>query len=234
MSTEPGDAGVLQRHLAIEEAVAESPLIAGNHTQLMRDGPASFRAMFSAIEAATETINLEYFIFEDVESDGMHLGDLRAAKREAGVAVNVIYDSYGSKATPDAFFDRMKAAGVNVVEFNPLNPLEAKAGYSPNSRDHRKILIADGATAIVGGVNLSASYETIASGRPAAADGKPGEHWRDTDIQIDGPVVCPAAGVVPGDMGQAEGAAAFGYEHVPDGPGQGDCGGAVSRQHARQ
>src|SRR6476646_12150480 len=62
ISTEPGDAGVLQRHLAIEEAVAESPLIAGNRTQLLRDGPASFRAMFNAIQGATNHINLEYFI----------------------------------------------------------------------------------------------------------------------------------------------------------------------------
>ena len=44
LSTEPGDAGVLQRHLVIEEAMAESPPIAGNHKQLMRARPASLRA----------------------------------------------------------------------------------------------------------------------------------------------------------------------------------------------
>jgi len=186
LSTEPGDAGMLQRHLAIEEAVAESALIAGNRTQLLRDGPASFRAMFSAIQGASHHINLEYFIFEDVESEGMHLGDLLVAKREAGVAVNVIYDSFGSSATPDAFFDRLKKAGANVVEFNPVNPLEAKAGYSPNQRDHRKILIADGATAIMGGVNLSTTYQ---SNPPVTSGTKPAQHWRDTDIQIDGPAV---------------------------------------------
>ena len=125
ISTEPGDAGVLQRHLAIEEAVAESPLIAGNRTRILRDGPASFAAMFSAIQGATN-INLEYFIFEDVESEGVSLGDLLVAKRQAGVAVNVIYDSYGSSSTPTAFFDRLKEAGVNLVAFNPANPLEAK------------------------------------------------------------------------------------------------------------
>ena len=186
LSTEPGDAGRLQRHLAIEAAVAESALIAGNHTQLLRDGPASFRAMFSAIQAATSHINLEYFIFEDVESDGMHLGDLLVAKREAGIAVNVIYDSFGSSATPAAFFDRLKKAGANVVQFNPVNPLVAKAGYSPNQRDHRKILIADGATAIMGGVNLSTTYQ---SNQPATSGTKPALHWRDTAIQIDGPAV---------------------------------------------
>jgi len=186
LSTEPGDAGRLQRHLAIEEAVAGSALIAGNRTQLLRDGPASFRAMFSAIQGATHHINLEYFIFEDVESDGTHLGDLLVAKREAGVAVNVIYDSFGSTATPTAFFDRLKKAGANVVQFNPVNPLAAKAGYSPNQRDHRKILIADGATAIMGGVNLSTTYQR---NQPVTSGTKPALHWRDTAIQIDGPAV---------------------------------------------
>ena len=91
-----GDAGLLQRHTAYEEAISESPLIAGNRTRLLQDGPETFRAMFAAIQGATRHINLEYYIFEDVESDGAHLGDLLIAKQQAGVAVNVIYDSYGS------------------------------------------------------------------------------------------------------------------------------------------
>ena len=189
LSTEPGDAGILQRHIAIEEAVAESPLIAGNRTQLLRDGPESFRAMFSAIQGATNHINLEYFIFEDVESDGVMLGDLLVAKREAGVAVNIIYDSYGSGSTPTAFFDRLKQAGVNLVAFNPVNPLDTKVSYSLNDRDHRKILIADGATAIVGGVNLSTAYQSNPLGKSGAAKSASMDMWRDTDLKIEGPAV---------------------------------------------
>lgn len=189
ISTEPGDAGILRRHLAIEQAVAESPLIAGNRTRLLRDGPASFRAMFSAIEGASNNINLEYYIFEDVESDGKHLGDLLIAKHEAGVAVNVIYDSYGSGSTPAAFFDRLKKAGVNLVAFNPVNPLDAKVNYSLNDRDHRKILIADGTIGIVGGVNLSSTYQSNPIGKSGPPKGEPLEHWRDTDLEIEGPAV---------------------------------------------
>ncbi|HEY5083979.1 MAG TPA: hypothetical protein VII48_05630, partial [Rhizomicrobium sp.] len=69
-----GDSGLLQRHTAYEEAISESPLIAGNSTQLLRDGPQTFRAMFRAMQGATRDINLEYYIFEDVESDDAHLG----------------------------------------------------------------------------------------------------------------------------------------------------------------
>ena len=189
ISTEPGDAGVLQRHLAIEEAVAESPLIAGNRTRILRDGPASFAAMFSAIQGATSHINLEYFIFEDVESDGVSLGDLLVAKRQAGVAVNVIYDSYGSSSTPTAFFDRLKQADINLVAFNPVNPLDSKVSYSLNDRDHRKILIADGTTAIVGGVNLSTAYQSNPLGKSGPPKGGEMDPWRDTDLLIEGPAV---------------------------------------------
>ena len=181
--SEPGEAGLLQRHTAVEQAVAESPLIAGNRTQLLRDGPASFAAIFAAIRNARNNVNLEYYTFEDVTSGGETLGDLLVAKRQAGVVVNVLYDSYGSRGTPTAFLDRLKQAGVSLLVFNPLDPLDTRVPYAPNDRDHRKILIADGRTAVVGGVNLSTKYESH------PPDGATAEHWRDTDIQIDGPVV---------------------------------------------
>jgi cardiolipin synthase A/B len=177
------DSDVLQRHLAIEEAIAESPLVVGNRTRILRDGTATFSAMFAAIHSARDHVNLEYYIVEDVASGGEHLGDLLLAKRAQGVQVNVIYDSYGSNATPAAFFDRLKAGGINVVDFNAGNPLEV------DNRDHRKILVVDGATAIVGGVNLSADYEVQSLAKSGAIKGKPSEFVRDTDLQIDGPAV---------------------------------------------
>jgi cardiolipin synthase A/B len=185
----PGEDALLKRHLAIEQAVAENPLVAGAATRLSRDGPATFRAMFAAIGSAKKTINLEYYIFEDVESDGVHLGDLLLAKRAEGVVVNVIYDSYGSGDTPKAFFDRLRQGGVNVVEFNPVNPFKAKKAYSLNDRDHRKILVVDGATAMVGGVNLSTHYQSNPIGKSGGVAGVSEEHWRDTDLAITGPVV---------------------------------------------
>ncbi len=185
----PGQDALLQRHMAIEQAIVETPLVAGEATHLLKDGVITFRAMFAAIRSAKHSVNLEYFIFEDVESDGVHLGDLLLAKRQEGVAVNVIDDSFGSGDTPKAFFDRLRQAGVNVVEYNPLNPLKAKVGYSPNNRDHRKILVVDGATAIVGGVNLSTTYQPNPLGKSGNIPGEPAAHWRDTDLEITGPVV---------------------------------------------
>jgi len=188
LRTQAPDSDVLQRHLAIEETIAESPLMVGNRTRILHDGTATFSAMFAAIQSARDHINLEYYIFEDVESGGEHIGDLLLAKRAKGVQVNVIYDSYGSNATPAAFFDRLKAGGVNVVDFNPVNPLDANS-VSPDNRDHRKILVVDGTTAIVGGVNLSADYQIRPLAKSGAIEGKPSQFVRDTDLQIQGPAV---------------------------------------------
>jgi cardiolipin synthase len=181
---------LLQRHLAVEQAVADSPLFMGNRTAILRDGVATFRAMFQAIRSAKRSIDLEYYIFEDVESDG-DLGDLLIAKRAAGVTINILYDSYGSMDTPNPFLDRLKAAGINVLEFNPLNPFRARDTYSLNERDHRKILTVDGALAIMGGVNLYTAYQPHPNSGLVKSAGPANQHMRDTDLLIEGPAVLP-------------------------------------------
>ena len=198
------NAGTVERHLAIEQVIAESPLFTGNSVQILQDGRETFPAMFDAIRGAHQYIDLEYYIFEDVDCNGTRLGDLLISKRHEGVEINVIYDAVGSIATPSDFLTRLQQAGVTLVQFNPLNPLKAKAHYSINDRDHRKMLIADGAVVILGGVNLSSTYESAPRGQasPPAPDTEGGaptsktesaekshEVWRDIDVEISGPVV---------------------------------------------
>ena len=190
----------LQRHLAIEGEVAETPLVAGNRVAVLRNGENTFRAMFAAIRGAKSHINLEYYILENVESDGQKLSDLLLAKTHEGVGVNIIYDSYGSDNTAAAFFQTLKDGGANLVSFNPVNPLNAHGSYKPNDRDHRKILVADGGLGIVGGINLSTTYQSSGIGKsggelegkngaPLPAQGAGAPQWHDTDLEIRGPVV---------------------------------------------
>lgn len=178
---------LFKRHLAVEQEIAESPLVTGNSTRLLRDGEQTFDAVFDAIRSAKHHVNMEYYILENVEHKGTKLAELLVAKRQEGVQINILYDSFGSISTPPEFFDRLRKAGVKVLEFNPMNPLERRRIIkSPNDRDHRKILVVDGHTAIVGGINLSVNYQS----RPFDATGdKKMEHWRDTDLEVRGPVV---------------------------------------------
>jgi cardiolipin synthase len=186
LAAQAPDAGALERHLAVEQAVAESPLFAGNEVRILRDGEQTFSAMFAAIHGAKHYLYLEYYIFEDVACDGEQLLEVLIAKVQEGVHVQVIYDGIGSITTPADFFTKLQAAGIQVVQFNPPNPLHAGGHFSLNDRDHRKMLIADGTVVIVGGVNLSSTYQSAPGSSSASS---PQDVWHDTDLEISGPVV---------------------------------------------
>jgi cardiolipin synthase len=208
LATDAAADAALDRHLAIEQAVAGTPLTAGNATQLLRDGEGTFAAVFDAIAQARHHINLEYYTLEDVEYSGRRLSALLLEKRRASVAVNIIYDSYGSTNTPSEFFEMLKSAGVNLVAFHPVNPLEAVAeGYSPNDRNHRKIMIVDGKVAVVGGVNLASYYQSKTPGDGSGSNGEgenrapqsdEPEDWRDLSVRIEGPAVAQLQGLFLG------------------------------------
>jgi len=185
---------IMERESAVMEAVSGSPLIKGNQVSLLIDGPATYAAMFRAVENAKDHVNLETFIFEG-EEIGSKFADLLLRKQSEGVQVNIIYDGVGSAGTPAAFFDHLKERGIRVLEFNPVNPLKRFSWrrllrWQPLYRDHRKILIADGKVAITGGVNISSVYSSHLSGRERE-DEKDHKNvpWRDTDVQIEGPAV---------------------------------------------
>ena len=183
-----GNLDILDRQIALEQTIVGSPLMVGNRVVLLQDGPATYQAMFAAIRKAKDHVNVESYIFEAGDV-GQQFADLLLDRQGQGIQVNVIYDSLGTLGTPKAFFDRLKQAGVRVLEFNPLNPLATNKLWSLNHRDHRKLLVVDGRTAFLGGINISSVYSTgsAPSSRGAEVDATSG--WRDTDIQIDGPVV---------------------------------------------
>jgi cardiolipin synthase len=192
---EAGRNYLLKRHVAVEEAAVGTPLVAGNKVTLLKNGPATYAAMFKAIRSAKYNINFNIYIFKN-DATGQKFADLLIEKQTEGVQVNLMYDSVGCLDTPRAFFGRMKKVGINVLEFNPVNPAYARGDWTVNQRDHRKVLIVDGATVFVGGVNVS---EVYASGPVKELLHKLGKKakkpsyaekikWRDTDVEIKGPV----------------------------------------------
>jgi cardiolipin synthase len=188
-ATPTSDTDALQQQYDLQRGLSASPIDFGNQVTLLATGAESFRAIFAAIAAARDNINLEYFILADVQAGGQHLSDLLQDRLRAGVKVNMIYDSYGSRETPAAFFDAMRKAGAKVVEFNPVNPFSGRTGWSPNDRDHRKITVVDGRIGFTGGVNLDTAYQNPpAAGIPENGDTR-NAYWRDTAVQIEGPAV---------------------------------------------
>ena len=184
------ETNIFDQHLALISEIVGSPLIVGNKVELLVDGPSTYRAMLEAIEAAKDHINMETYIFEDDEI-GQQFAAVLVAKQKNGVQVNLIYDSVGSISTPKAFFIALKQNGINVLEFNPINPLIKKKDWDVNQRDHRKLLIVDGKTAFLGGVNISSVYSSGSFGQSSKKLKKNASSipWRDTHLQLSGPVV---------------------------------------------
>jgi cardiolipin synthase len=185
LKRQEGPADILERQVALIESISESPLVAGNKVTLLIDGPATYAAMFKAIQNAKDHINLETYIFEDDEV-GRQFADLLLKKQSEGVQVNLIYDSLGCLSTPAAFFQRLRDGGILSLGYNPINPAKARAGWLLTNRDHRKILIVDGAVAFTGGVNISQVYSG-SSFSSEKHERNIKESWRDTHVQIEGP-----------------------------------------------
>ena len=194
-----GESSLLDRHIAVEQKVVETPMVVGNRVTLLKDGPATYQAMFAAIRKARDHINMESYIVEDDEI-GRKFADALIEKQKQGVQVRLLHDSVGTLSTPKAFFDRLEEAGVQTLEFNPINPLAGKNKSAIDHRDHRKLLIVDGRVAFLGGINISSVYSSgsasVRRSKPQPAgdadikDAKKKQTpWRDTHVQIEGPVV---------------------------------------------
>ncbi|TAN53505.1 MAG: cardiolipin synthase [Betaproteobacteria bacterium] len=179
---------IFDRHLAFEEAIVGSPLMVGNEVVLLQDGPTTFQAMFAAIRNAKDHVNVETYTIDDDEI-GNRFADALIEKQAQDVQVNLIYDSVGSINTPGEFFKRLTDRGVKVLQYNPINPLTAKKGWDVNQRDHRKLLIVDGQTAFLGGVNISSVYSGGSFAQRSTTRPEAKAPWRDTHLQVDGPVV---------------------------------------------
>lgn len=179
----------LENHLKIEQAISDNHLIADNAFTLLFNGESTFRKMKELISHAENNIHLEYFTFEDVNLDGVWLKTLLLEKLSQGVKVHLIYDAYGSQQTPPEFFETLKKAGAKVTVFNPLKGASLS---QMNQRDHRKIMIVDGKVAIIGGVNLSKTYQSKGSFKTFKKEANNplvDVVWRDTDLMIEGPIL---------------------------------------------
>lgn len=208
---------LLQRHLGLLAAAGDVNLYRGTSARLLVDGPATFAAMKAAIGAARHRVLVEFYIVED-EGVAAQVGELLKRKAAEGVKVSLLYDAVGSLSTDKAFFDGLRQAGVSVCSFNPVNPTERPGSWGLVTRNHRKLLLVDADVAFTGGINLSNVYATGSSGSgrgsggsgglfgssgsggasrkataaapPAAAASAPLDTgWRDTQVELRGPVV---------------------------------------------
>ena len=148
-----------------------------NKVDILKNGEETFPAIFTALGRAKRFIHLEYYIIEAGEL-ATRLKDILIAKAKSGVEVRVIFDDVGCWSLPKTYIREMRAAGIQIYPFLPVrfHRIADKANY----RNHRKIIVIDGETGFVGGLNFADRY----------MNGLPGIGiWRDTHLRVKGEAV---------------------------------------------
>ncbi len=159
---------------AIDRAAAARP-IPGNRVVLLQDGPQAYGAMLAIIASAQRYIRFENYIIRN-DATGWRFAKALAERARAGVSVKVLYDWFGCVSTSRKYWRFLRDAGCEVRCFNPPNPFHPIALFS---RDHRKLVVADGAISVIGGLCIADEW----AGEPDR--GIP--PWRDTAVMIEGP-----------------------------------------------
>ncbi|GAA4798099.1 cardiolipin synthase [Olivibacter ginsenosidimutans] len=156
-----------------------SPLTANNAVKLLINGENKFPEVIQALRDAKNHIHIEYYIYEDDEI-GQTIEQLLLKKVQEGITVRFIYDDFGSSSIRRRLVKRLKEGGVQVFPFSRV--LFIAFANRLNYRNHRKIIVVDGKTAFVGGINVSDRYINNETNPNKL-------FWRDTHLRIDGPGV---------------------------------------------
>jgi cardiolipin synthase len=159
------------------EELGGLPFTRGNELELLIDGQDTFRRLFEEIAGAKETICVNFYIVKNDKVGGKFQQALIEKARQ-GVRVYFLFDEIGSHKLSSTFLGEMRNAGVECESFGANRHWWSR--LQMNFRNHRKIVVIDGAMAFIGGLNVGDEY--------LGRDKKFGD-WRDTHLLLKGPAV---------------------------------------------
>lgn len=149
------------------------PLVEGNKVTLLENGAEFFPCMLDAIRSARYSVTFENFVFTKGEISKA-FADALCERAQAGVKVHFLQDAMGCNCIDSRFVKRMEKCGVELEIFRRFNLAHF------NHRTHRKLLIVDGRIGYTGGAGISDLWD---------GHGDEADHWRDTQYEVEGPVV---------------------------------------------
>ena len=149
--------------------------VPGNKVELLVDGPEAYEEMLDIIAGARGWIHFENYIIRS-DQEGWRFAEALARRAREGVRVRILYDWFGSFSTRRKYWLFLREAGCEVRAFHPFSLLDLARTVS---RNHRKLVVADGRRAVIGGLCIGEEWTGSES-----ADGQP---WRDTAVAIEGP-----------------------------------------------
>ncbi|MEP7243839.1 MAG: phospholipase D-like domain-containing protein [Gammaproteobacteria bacterium] len=155
--------------------LTESAVYDGNSGRLFQNG-AVFPAMLADIAAASKSVHLETFVWTEGQLETQFV-DALCERARAGVKVRVLRDALGGSKASKGALERLTASGARLSCY--CEPKWWNIGRF-NNRTHRKLLILDGRIGYTFGHGVSDQW---------LGDGEDPDHWRDTAIRLEGPVV---------------------------------------------
>jgi len=159
-----------------------SPVLDGNSAEVLQNGDGFFPPLFRDIEAAKKSVHIETYVWWKGEICD-RLAALLAAKARQKVEVRLTLDAVGSNKGKNELFRTMQKAGVKIAWFHPFRL--ADLGLV-NNRTHRKLAVIDGRIGYVFGHGVAEEW---------TGHGQDDEHWRDTGVRLEGPIVNAVQGI---------------------------------------
>ena len=202
-----------EEFLRAAEALTGAPISWGDDVELLINGDQIFPRYLEAIRSAEATVCLTTYVYW--RGDIAHeVADALCERARAGVDCNVIIDALGGVKLERGLIDQMAEAGVRLTKFRPV---KAYAVRRIANRTHRKLLIVDGRVGFTGGVGIAEEW---------TGDAQDPDHWRDTHVRVQGPVVRGLFGAFAENWLEATGEVLVGDAYLPDLP-QGEDGGPM-------
>lgn len=176
------NADIKPSHRTLADFIFEGtsmPITDGNDIKLLVNGEAKFPEVHKLIKVAKHHIHMQYYIFNDDET-AREIVDLLIEKAKKGIQIKFIYDDLGSRDIRDKIVPKMKDAGISVQPFYEIKYM--LLANRINYRNHRKIIVVDGKSAFVGGINVGNEYNNDIKAEKKV-------YWRDTHLIVKGPIV---------------------------------------------
>lgn len=176
LSVDDGPAPESREFTHLMEALTGGSMRHGNRIKVLRNGHEIFPAMMEAIADARETINFSTYVYWSGEVT-TKLAEAFMERARAGVEVNILLDAVGTGKMDHGLISQLQEAGANVSLFRAPGWYELN---KLNNRMHRRVLVLDGRIGFVGGVGIAEEW---------TGDCEDQDHWRETHLRIEGPVV---------------------------------------------
>lgn len=184
------------------ESLTGAPISEGNDVELLINGDEIFPAFLDSIRGAQRTVNLLTYVYWQGDI-AVEIAETLGQRARDGVEVNVLLDWVGSVPMDAGLIDRMRDAGVRVSRFRPPKPYAVRR---LNNRTHRKLLVVDGLVGMTGGVGIADEW---------TGNAQDPDHWRDTHVRVEGPVVRQLQGAFSENWLEATGDALVGAGYLP-------------------